>query len=354
MKKDKYIINDIFRNKKYLAAILAFAIFVVSGIGNNISYAKGNDIITRIDMEQLVNTFTSSEYANNDHLKEVANDILEIAKLRTEMDFNDFVSILTKKESYIKYVNQTKKNSNELEGYTLSVSEKDQLERVDRLAANYYSSYQKDGEFPSEQTGRASLSMVGTATTAEAVLIFEEMGIVVSEARLALTLARAGIAVGLSSALPAVILLALAAGVVVVGIYAWNLIQYQAALEQQLRVDMQQIVVRATESISMTSSLYWQMNTNNQVHFAAERNNYKPGGVKVFSPISESTAKGRMLLSQDTFNASYSHASIAGAPIGYTSKHEAAHTNNGYVANLPHFHAYVGTIKWLNGHAFYR
>jgi hypothetical protein len=349
------MLKEIFKigNKKLISVILVFILVFLSV---TTSFANESQVkkINRSQLDLLINSFTADDYKNNPYLADVVKDIKEISKIKNELTLEELLNELNTTDSFKRHIDNQKLNDNKEKEAQLSTKEKEQIGRVDDLAQKYYDYYVKYGKFPTiNEKGEISASFVASVTTTGAVGILGEMGYATTEARLALTLARAGVAIALGSALPAVVFLALVAGVVIVGYTVDYLINNQSALADVLRVDMPDTVVKANQSISATSALYWQIRQNNQKHFSASRNNVKPGGVVVHSPIDLTTAQGRMVIGLDTFNASYSDAAQAGAPPGYTSRFEAAHTANGYVANLNHFHAYIGATRWLDGHAFY-
>ncbi|MBP1966275.1 hypothetical protein [Paenibacillus aceris] len=145
----------------------------------------------------------------------------------------------------------------------------------------------------------------------------------------------------------------LCAGTAALGIYAYNYVNNQTAIAQNMgQYHGTQIQNAVNGSIAITSSVLWNFQQGINHYSASRCCETVGGGISVGSPITLVVAQSRAWIALDTFNRNSTYAwqvanALPGTPYAH-AKHD--YTNNYYTpGNYPHWHSPTN-----GGHHFYR
>ena len=337
-----------------LAVALSLTSFVPSLAG---AAAQGDATLKTQLTEEQVRDFLldlpQSYYNENPELSAAVKDLLHI------MDEEDDMQVIEKRlralTSYKKW--EAKHEASMSVDDSMSIESQEQWKRVDALAKKYYDYYKKNGKFPDQNevaSGVIGPEFANSITLGEGVVVLQEIGISMTESRLAARLATIGSIAFLDGPLPVADFIALVTGVVILGYevsgLSWKSTEVVANINANEGYSYSQ---NAAASISTSAAVRTQIN-NNYIHFPAWRYFGAGGGVLVGTPFTFQAAVTRMDSGSDTFSATYVDAfNVAKASsFGSDPVHDSPHNYTRYPNNLPHWHPTIMLVRKA-GHAFH-
>lgn len=243
----------------------------------------------------------------------------------------------------------------------------DQLKRIDKLAQKYYDYYVKQGYivdgklvvdvgklkdvYLDEQGKVINDDQVSTnsVSTGQAVQVLADMGVYMTESKVAQECAILGAIIAADGPLPVGDFLALCVGVFFICNHISSIIANEYNIVNEIRVGVSSTCANnATKSIGQAKT---QQRNQNYFYFEAWRYNGPGGGIVIGNPLSESQAVSRLKAGLDVWSRSQTLAlniaqkASANGQVVYHSPHNTSK----YPLNLPHYHDYYH----YNGHSFF-
>ncbi|MBH5317540.1 hypothetical protein I6N90_06880 [Paenibacillus sp. GSMTC-2017] len=316
---------------------------------------------TKHDVEQFTKSLTTDDY-KNPYLRTYVSWLNNLVSSKGTITLSELNSLLSTNENYknFKSYNVTHAAPAALQARTISAEDKKQLERVDKLAQEYYDYYKIHGKYPDDVTQQKNGTVQAFSFLSE-INILKGLGLSYSEKVLASRLATLGGLALLDGPLPVLDFIALVGAVVVISDYAAKYVESTTVVTNLTNNistnEGTQFRKEVASSLSQTTTVVTANRNKNFVHFAASPKDTAGGGINIITGITLQTAILRAQTDKDTYSPLQTDAYkvASGATPDKLVKREDAHINTpkGYQPlNKPHYHVIMYGTQ-TRGHHWY-